>query len=627
MTPRWWVEPRAGAWWVHRTLLVASVVVFVASAADPSGASQSRWTFVAAGLVVAGFVGLAWKRDDVTTGEVLFFAVLFRLVAFPLLPTLSDDGFRYVWDGWLQLQGLNPYLSVPADVPTRVMDAPGLLARLNSASYYSVYPPSSQLVFLLGSLAGGGSWLSSWYVIKGIFVVIELGGLWALSRMVSARSLLLYAWHPLVLIEVAGQGHTEGGMVGFILLALFLYRSGQPALSVAALTTAGWFKLYPLLLLPFLLLRTGWRYVWVIGVVTIALLMPYAAPSVVSNVAESLDLYVRSFEFNAGPYFILKSIGLAGYGEDWSKTIGPLLRYVFLLGAVGIFAFDVRARWPMVWTWLATISLLWLTATTVHPWYLLGVLALLPLAIERSMGPAVPFVAASWLWLSVASLGTYLLYTDGDTPYWVAVVIGWGGALALFGYAVQLQGLPLLMRYRARKKWGRIRPHLELPARVLDLGAGEGYVGERAAEEPGNVVVLADVVDFNRTSMPLAIYDGQQLPFEMDAFDATLLVFVLHHAASPADVLREARRVTKEGGRVAVLESVVENRLDAWWLPFVDRWANRFRSAGRMSQQEEYLQFKSTEAWRETFTTTGFELVFESRLGRLLHKQVLFVLE
>ncbi|MEP0545804.1 MAG: class I SAM-dependent methyltransferase [Rhodothermales bacterium] len=571
-------------------------------------------------------IGYAWKRDDVTTGEVLFFAALFRLAAFPLLPTLSDDGFRYVWDGWLQLMGLNPYLTIPAEVSSRVMDAPGLLGRLNSTPYYSVYPPSSQLVFLLGSFVGGSSWQSSWFAIKGIFVVIECTGIWALSRMVTARSLLLYAWHPLVLIEIAGQAHTEGGMVGFMLLALYFYRFGRPASAVAALTAAGWFKLYPLLLLPFLLRRAGWRHVWAAGAVTVALCFPYAAPSVLSNVAQSLDLYVRLFEFNAGPYFTLKTIGLAGAGADWSKALGPLLRYVFILGTICIFVVDRRSRRPIAWAWLAAVGLLWLTATTVHPWYLLSVLALIPLAIEKGTGPTASFVAAGWLWLSVASLGTYLLYTAGDRPYWMSVVIGWGGAAALWGVALSLLLLPVIMRYRARRKWRRIRPHLQSPARILDLGAGEGYVGEGAAEDPGNVVTLTDVVDFNRTSMPLTLYDGHRLPFEPDAFDVTLLVFVLHHAEEPGEVLREVRRVTKVGGRVAVLESVAENSFDERWLPFADRLANRLRSGGRMSQQEEHLHFKSSAAWRRAFADAGFEVNFESRRGRLLHKQVLFVL-
>lgn len=626
MTPRWWAKSREWQWWLHRTLLIASVVAFVISAAETSGASSARWSFVVAGLMTAGLVGYAWKHGEVTTGEVLFFAALLRLVAFPLFPTLSDDAYRYVWDGWLQLRGINPYVMLPSDVPSSAMGASGLLEKLNSASYYSVYPPASQLVFLLGSLVGGSGWMGSWYVIKAVFVAIEWGGVWALSRMVSARSLLLYAWHPLVIIEIAGQAHTEGGMVGLLLLALLLHRSGRLALSVAALTGAGWFKLYPLLLVPFLLRRVGWRYVWVVGAVTVALLLPYAAPSAITNVTQSLNLYVRLFEFNAGPYFLLKTIGLVGFEEDWSKALGPLLRSAFLLGTVGIFSMDWRLRWPIAWSWLAVIGLLWITATTVHPWYLVGILALLPLIVDRTADQARRLFSASWLWLSVASLGTYLFYTDGDSPYWAAVVLGWGGAAVLSSVAMLLHGLPAIMRYRALGKWRRIRPHLSLPGQILDLGAGEGYVGGGAAAEPGNVVVLADVVDFNRMPMPLVLYDGHHLPFEPDTFDTTLLIFVLHHAENPEGVLREVRRVTRAGGRVAVLESVAENRWDAWWLPFADRFANRLRSGGRMSEQEEQLQFRSSAAWRRTFAGAGFGVIHESRRGRLLHKQVLFIL-
>ena len=323
-------EFRSGRWWVARALLVVCVGIFVLSAADADG--FGRPTLVVFGMGIAGLIGYAWHRDEVTTREVILFAVLFRLIAFPLLPSLSDDGFRYIWDGWLQVRGVNPYLFRPTGIPPELMAEPELFARLNSGSYYSVYPPASQLVFLIGSFVGGGSWLSSWYVIKATFLAIEGAGLWALSRMVSPRSLMLYAWHPLVLIELAGQAHTEAGMVGLLLLSFLAYRSDHSAMSVAALTAAGWFKLYPLLLLPFLLRRVGWRYISIAGILSAVMVLPYAAPNAISHVRESLDLYVRLFEFNSGPYLLLKEAGLAWTGEDWSKLLGPVLRGAFLLG-------------------------------------------------------------------------------------------------------------------------------------------------------------------------------------------------------------------------------------------------------------------------------------------------------
>jgi SAM-dependent methyltransferase len=158
---------------------------------------------------------------------------------------------------------------------------------------------------------------------------------------------------------------------------------------------------------------------------------------------------------------------------------------------------------------------------------------------------------------------------------------------------------------------------------LLDLGAGEGFVGAAATRGSGSEVALADVVDLNRTALPLTLYDGHRLPFADGSFDAVLLVFVLHHCETPDDVLREARRVTR--GRVAVLESVVEDGWDRAWLTFADTAANRIRSGGRMP--EERLDFDTVEGWWGRFEAAGFKVVAEERRGRWLHKRHLFVLE
>lgn len=604
-------------WWIERGLLVASTLVLVVGAAaeNPAG----RVGFVAAGGATTLLVGYVWHRDEAGMREVLVIAVLLRLIAFPLLPGLSDDGFRYLWDGLLQAEGINPYAFRPSDPALAGFQDGDLFERLNSPDYYSVYPPASQVVFLLGGLLG---WPLGWYALKAVFVGAELAGVWALSRMVAPRWVLVYAWHPLAVIEVAGQGHTEGGMVGFLLLALLAYRHRRPGAAVAALTIAGWFKLYPLVLVPFLLHRVGWRYGWVSAAVSAVLLLPYASLETASHIRESLDLYVRSFEFYAGPYFALKEGGRLLTGEDVSKVLGPTLRGVFLAGAAALFVADRRLRWSLPTVWLAVLTLLWVTATTVHPWYLLSVLALLPLAApEQSASRSI----VAWYALAFGALGTYLLYTHGAPPYWVAVWLGWSVWTACWIGVYIDPLLQVKLRTRARGKWQWISPHLPGPARVLDLGAGEGYVGEEIQRTTGAEVILADVCDSNRTTLPHVTYDGRQLPFEDGSFDATVLVFVLHHAADPEAVLREARRVTR--GPVFVIESVFEGTWDRRWLEVADRLANRVRGVRAMREQEAHLCFRKVEAWKALFAAAGLRVTHKSRRGGWWHRQRLFVLD
>lgn len=608
---------RTTRWWAERGLLVAASLALVLGAAVEAPAG--RVLFVVAGGGMSLLVGLAWYRDEVGMREALVVAALLRLIAFPLLPGLSDDGFRYLWDGLLQAEGISPYAFRPSDPALAGFRDGGLFDRLNSADYYSVYPPASQLVFLPGGWLG---WPLGWYAVKAIFVGAELAGVWALSRMTAPRWVLVYAWHPLAVIEVAGQGHTEGAMVGFVLLALLAYRRSKPAASVAALTTAGWFKLYPLVLLPFLLQRVGWRYGWAAAAVSAVFVMPYASPDAVSHVRESLDLYVRSFEFYAGPYYALKEVGRLLTGEDVSKVLGPALRMVFLAGVGVLVLADQSRQWSLPAVWLAALTLLWATATTVHPWYLLSVLALLPLAApERSASRSI----AVWYALAFGAMATYLLYTHGAGPYWAAVWLGWTAWSFCWLYNQLNPLLQYKLRKRARKKARWLAPHLFAAARVLDLGAGEGYVGEELHRTTGAEVVLADVGATNRTLLPHVTYDGRQLPFEDASFDATVLVFVLHHAEDPEAVLREARRVTR--GPVLVIESVFEGVWDRRWLEAADRFANRVRGSETMRAQEAHLGFRTVGEWQAVFHSAGLDSRYESRRGGWWHRQHLFVLE
>jgi SAM-dependent methyltransferase len=411
-------------------------------------------------------------------------------------------------------------------------------------------------------------------------------------------------------------------------------------------------KLYPLVLGPYLLRRYGWKAVWPGAVLVAGVSAPYAAPYVVPHVKESVDLYFELFEFNAGPYYAVKEAFAWATGADWSKQIGPAFRGLFLAALPVLYLLDAARNWSFRRAALVTLGLFFALSTTVHPWYLLTILplAVLPSADSGTEAQSTGFFSAaspswSWLWLGGASLGTYLFYVDG--PYWPWVVAGWGGATVLAGTALFQRSsgswwksvdalLQSVQRRRAAKKAGRVVDVLreeggvsvagrESPLRVLDLGAGEGYVGAKLRRRLGADVTLADVVDMNRTALPHRVYDGTRLPVKDGAFDVTVLYFVLHHAADPTSVLREALRVT--GGRVVVVESVVTGRWQHRLLRLLDRLANRLRSAGEMEAQEEQLSFRRAAEWAELARTLGATVRLERRIAHPIHPQAVYVLE
>ena len=649
-----------------------------------------------------------WLNGRMTTPHVVFGAVLARLAAFPLGPSVTDDTYRYIWDGWVQLDGANPYAlqpeewmaSVGATVSERYQD---LYDRLNSTTYFSVYPPVSQLIFALGAgvdavLGGPGNVLQSYYAIKAAFLAIELSGVACLAQMVSSRTFVLYAWSPLVVLETAGQGHTEAAVVAFLVIAMWAVRKQRAWISSVALAGATMVKLFPVLLFPLLWRRFRWAGI-VPGVLVMGLLsVPYAALFVPYHVMTSLNLYVQLFEFFAGPYFAIKHMLLAVVGTDFSKVIGPVFRVVFLAGVPVVYVLDAWRKWRIERSTLWILGGFLVLSTTVHPWYLMSVMPLVCMRLDGS-GPAFSRAISSvfkrecgdsggmtslnlsvigWLWLSVVAPATYGFYVG--QPYWIWVWIGWGGATLFILGSVILnvrifrdrlhEVLGQIQRRRSRAKAACVLPWLcklrspvlsrtgvSLPTpltvhgdedtdhgetsttvhhpavRVLDLGAGEGFVGEAIAtmargsdSGPSACTVrLCDIQDMNRTDLPHDTYDGETLPYADRTFDAVILYFVLHHCQRPERVLAEAIRVASE--RVVIVESIVTGPIQHQLLRAADVPVNRLRAGGSLKAQEDHLGFRSASAWKSMTEDQGADVVDVTLWPGWIHPQARLVIE
>lgn len=313
---------------------------------------------------------------------------------------LSDDIFRFLWDGYLINAGISPFAELPAHYLNAENEVPGLTAKLyaklNSPEYYTIYPPLAQLVFTFATGIAGNNWWLGSILMKLVLLIAELGTLTLLYRMlphwkVPRSSLLLYWLNPLILIEIMGNLHFEGLMIVFLVLALWaLYRARivTAALAFAAAVAA---KLLPLLLLPFLIVRLwrreagGSRPFWTFSLVFGGSLLLFFAPlfdaDFFANFGSSLDLYFRKFEFNASIYYLFRAYGYYEIGWNQIARFGPLLGQ---LSAVLILAFAAIEGWrarrhyellpelyrtlPVAWLFAFTLYLL--LSTTIHPWYL-----------------------------------------------------------------------------------------------------------------------------------------------------------------------------------------------------------------------------------------------------------------
>ena len=191
-----------------------------------------------------------------TLAITLFFAVLFRLVLLPTQPTLSDDMYRYVWDGRVQAHGLSPYRYPPNASALSVLRAGDrtVWKYINRKAAVTVYPPGAQLAFAFVWRVVGDSVTG----FKAAFVLAELAGAAALMGLLRAlgqppERMLLYLWSPLLVFEVAHAGHVDGLLLPLLILAFWARVKERPGLLGVALGAATLVKLFPALLLPALL--------------------------------------------------------------------------------------------------------------------------------------------------------------------------------------------------------------------------------------------------------------------------------------------------------------------------------------------------------------------------------------
>lgn len=358
-----------------------------------------------------------------------------RLMIFAAEPALSDDVYRFIWDGRLWAAGINPFSDIPASYAQRDFPVaglgPALFEQLNSPEYFTIYPPVPQWTFWVAARIYPDSVYGATLVLRSFLVLAEWGTLWLLPRLLSLWQLprnrsLIYALNPLMIIEITGNLHHEGLMIFFLAWALYGLRQNRWTTGAVAYALSVAAKLLPLMFLPLFWRRLGWRkglrFYLLGGVVLSGLFLPLFSPGFVAGFGESLDLYFRRFEFNGSIYYLLRWIGYQEKGYNLIQMIGPWLARIVLVGILLLAALERRPSWNNLFPQLLlVISAYVFLSTTVHPWYL--ALPLFFCGFTRFRFPV--------LWSGLI-FGTYINYSYSDyyEPLWMVsleyiLVYGW----------------------------------------------------------------------------------------------------------------------------------------------------------------------------------------------------------
>ena len=330
-------------------------------------------------------------------------AIALRLAAITAVVPLSDDLYRYAWDGRVQAAGTDPYRYAPtapelaelrddwlfpddAECARRDKD-PGCTI-INRPSVRTIYPPVAQAWFVVGHSVGASQLRDlGWQLFALLADVATMVLLWRLLLRFGRdpRWVAVYAWSPVAVLEAVQNGHVDGLATLFVLAAVGL-AGRRPAWSGAALGAATMVKLYPALLLPVLLGRRPIRVVTAFAAVVVVSYLPHVL-AVGWDVVGYLPGYLQEEDYgDGGRYLLLSPLGLTGPA---ATVVAGLIG----LAVAGVVLRQVRARPEDV---AAPALLLFgaalLVATPVQPWYGLPLAALAALAV-RPVWLAVPVAA------------------------------------------------------------------------------------------------------------------------------------------------------------------------------------------------------------------------------------------
>lgn len=347
--------------------------------------------------------------------------LLFRLLLLFAEPALSDDYFRFVWDGRLLLAGENPYLYLPSyyvgeGAPALAGVTPALYSQLNSQAYYSVYPPVLQAVFWLAAALSPDSLMGSVIVLRLVILAAETGSMLLLLRLLHRMALPdryvhLYALNPLVIMELTGNLHMEALLIFFLLLFLYQLHYQRFLIAAVPLGLAIGAKLLPLMFLPFVWRKLGYKRFAAFGAVLLATLLllffPLLSLEVLRNFWQSIDLYFQRFEFNASVYYLLRWLGFRLTGYNQIAVIGPFLSMAILVSVLAMAAVKKLGSVRRLAGYMAAALTVYLfLATTVHPWYITTLVALTAMSHFR--------YTAVWSCLAIFSYSAYRtsVYTE-----------------------------------------------------------------------------------------------------------------------------------------------------------------------------------------------------------------------
>jgi len=246
-------------WKLHKLpiiISITSIILYAVFAYDLHRTNFIKLLFLFVTLFYGCYKLIQFEK--LNTRFLLIIGVLFRIVFIAATPNLSQDFYRFIWDGELVSHGINPYLQIPNVLIEQkdlvIANAQELYNGMGSLSpkHFSNYPPLNQLIFAVAAIASGKSIFGAITAMRVFIILADIGILYYGGKLLknlnrSPHLIFWYFLNPLIIIELTGNLHFEGVMLFFFIWSLYLLSKNQWKLGAVAYALSICIKLVPLL--------------------------------------------------------------------------------------------------------------------------------------------------------------------------------------------------------------------------------------------------------------------------------------------------------------------------------------------------------------------------------------------
>ncbi len=311
----------------------------------------------------------------------IMLAIVFRLIAVFCLPHLSDDYFRFIWDGKVFLNHTSPFAYTPGQYIAIHNDAEFNFLYKNliteSQEAFTAYPAVLQYIFGAAVFCFPKSIFGAVVIMKLFLFIAECFTIYGLYifckfKKLPVRNILWYALNPLIIAELTGNVHFEALLICFLVFCFYFLHKNNLWLTAFFWALAINTKLLPLMLAPLLLMYTGlWRFTKMALVACIVLVLtsiPFINTSLLAHLSDSVGKYYSLFEFNGSFYYLAARTAELFTDEDYTQWIATVLGFISFACILFISFFNFKKD-AFLNKALFIFYVYFLCAAMVHPWY------------------------------------------------------------------------------------------------------------------------------------------------------------------------------------------------------------------------------------------------------------------